>query len=324
MSEAAAATTSSPTSAAPTSAPSQTQDPNLRSQAPAADPQPWEPPKTREDFERIAREFALNEPETRKINGKEVTKSRAEWARYAQQLEGINDKHALTVDELKRERAFREQAEAALRDPRAFLEFLATQENGLDLFDKSNQLLNELRQLSPEQRAEMAKREEMERKAKEYERFQEQQRAQQEEAQYNADMDRHAAKIEAAFQKVGWNYPPEVEPLVDLVSTTLLSQAITNNDSKMTYTALAEATRSFVIDAVKAMAKTLPPQELQGILGVPIPGQNNPAAAQVQAQIPRQTQPRDPASGKYVQGEERPRVQVYSPGTGQFARLIRS
>ena len=45
--------------------------------------------------------------------------------------------------ELKRERAFREQAEAALRDPRAFLEFLATQENGLDLFDKSNHRLFE-------------------------------------------------------------------------------------------------------------------------------------------------------------------------------------
>lgn len=273
--------------------------PNTNPEAVAAPPvatPAWAAPATREDFEKQAEEFALSRKETRTINGKQVTRSRAEWLRQNQQFEGLNAKHQQVTQAAER-------LVNGYKDPQQFRAIAA--ELGLSPREFAQKILEEehrLESMTPEQR-ELAQ---LRSQREEWQRQQEEREEKEQEQKEEQEIERHKSELldifDRSFQAIGWDPPDHLVHFAVSRMASLYDYARTNG-IQVSYQKLAEKVRDELNFDVKTEWSRMPREKRLELLDEEdrkaLRERDLASFGRPGVQHPAQTQPRT-ADGKFT------------------------
>ena len=308
---------------APAAAPSATPGTNA---APAQVEQ-WTPPATREAYLEQARRDVLSEPETRVIAGKSVTKPRSEWMNESQRLVGLNAKHQQTVEAEKKARAEAERYRSALKSGDSLFERLLEEEGGVRALEEAYLKAKNLANMTPEQRAQWQKQRDLEDKARQLEEVQKTQQEKKEEAKQLALAERHLDGLEDAFEKIGWTPSEKMEPVTDLIATSIIEEA-QSSGMQLKYIDVARITQECVRDIGSQFVQNMDDAQLTEFIGKDriqklIGAQVSQLQSGRPSALPGSTAPRAP-NGQFVPSNGgKPQIRTYSPGTGDWQKIVR-
>lgn len=319
MSEAAAPS-------APAAAPSATQGTN----APVLNTeQAWTPPATREAYLEQARRDVLSEPETRIIAGKNVTRPRSEWLQESQRLAGLNAKHQQTVEAEKKARAEAERYRSALKSGDTLFERLLEEEGGVKALEDAYLKAKNLASMTPEQRMQWQKQRDLEDKAAQLEELKKTEAQKAEERKQHAMAERHLDGLEDAFEKLGWMPDENVEPIADLVATGIIEHA-QENKIPMSYSEVARLTQQTLRDVGSSFVQTMDDEQLAEFIGKErlqkiIGAQVSQLQSGRPSVVPPRQDPNRAPNGQFApaNGGGRPQIRTYSPGTGEWQKIVR-
>lgn len=286
-----------------------------------------EPPNDRRDRPetRETKEEAQERKITAKLrNGqtKEVTEK--DLLDYYQRGESANQKFQEASAAEKRAKAAEAKATALLRDPKALLEHLINDGDGVKSVHEAYQELMKLAKMSPEEQQNFLRTKELENRDAQLRAMEEAEAAKAQEAAEDAQIDQHLDGLEDAFDKIGWFPSEAAEPLCDLLMETMLDEVKSSGQKGVTYRHIAQTIKGVIEDTSRDWLSSATDEQLTEIIGEKrLRGLMNGQVKAVQSKLPTQVQrnptqlPRD-RNGRY----QEPKVIPYQPGDLKGLRAI--